>query len=132
MQSILIRQEIAALLDEAAKRAQAKGLIPPTELPASPIERPANPSHGDYASTLPLKLARAARMNPNQIAKILVAEIPASPAVGQVSIAGPGFINFRLSDQWLAEQVREILKLGPDFGNVDLGKNGTVQIEFVS
>jgi len=132
MENVLIRQQIAALLDEAAKRAQAKGLIPPTELPASPIERPANPAHGDYASTLPLKLARAARMNPNQIAKILVTELPESPAIGQAMIAGPGFINLRLSDRWLAEQVDKILQLGSDFGKVDLGHNATVQLEFVS
>lgn len=132
MQTALIRQQIAALLDEAVRRAQQKGLIPTTAIPPSPIERPANPSHGDYASTLALKLARSARMNPNQIAQILVTELPASPMIGKLTVAGPGFVNFTLSDQWLAEQVSTIVDLGVDFGTIDLGHGTTVQLEFVS
>lgn len=132
MQTPLIRQQIARLLDEAIRRAQQKGLIPATEIPPSPIERPANPAHGDYASTIALKLARAARMNPAQIARVLVAELPPSPLIGQVTVAGAGFINFTLSDRWLAEQVHTIVDLGPDFGTLNLGNNLKVQVEFVS
>jgi arginyl-tRNA synthetase len=132
MDTTLIRDAIASLLAEAVTRAQAQGLIPTTALPASPIERPANPAHGDYASTLPLKLARAARMSPAQIARELVDQLPPSPLIGAVSVAGPGFINFTLSDRWLAEQVDRIVAQGPDFGTVDLGHGTTVQVEFVS
>jgi len=132
MQTVPVRHQIAALLDEAVRRAQEKGLIPPTSIPPSPIERPANPSHGDYASTLPLKLARSARMNPGQIARVLVDEIPSSPLIGKVTVAGPGFINFTLSDDWLADQVTTIVDQNEDFGNVDLGSGATVQLEFVS
>ncbi len=132
MQTVPVRQQIAALLDEAVRRAQNKGLIPPTEIPPSPIERPANPSFGDYASTLALKLARAARMNPGQIADVLVGEMPVSPMIGKVGVAGPGFINFTLSDQWLADQVNAIVDLDQDFGEIDLGHGATVQVEFVS
>lgn len=132
MQTVLIRQQIAALLDEAVRRAQDRGLIMPTAIPPSPIERPSNPSHGDYASTLALKLARSARMNPSQIARILVAELPASPMIGQVNVAGAGFINFTLADRWLAEQVNVIVDLDHDFGTIDLGNGATVQVEFVS
>lgn len=132
MQTPLIRQQIAQLLEEAIRRAQQKGLIPATEIPPSPIERPANPAFGDYASTIALKLARAARMSSGQIARILVAELPPSPMIGQVSVAGPGFINFTLSDRWLAEQVSTIVDLGPDFGSINLANNATVQVEFVS
>lgn len=132
METVVIRHLISSLLEEAVQRAQAKGLIPTVSIPSSPIERPANPSHGDYASTLPLKLARAARMNPNQIAQFLVTELPASPFIGAVNVAGPGFINFTLSNGWLAEQVNSIVELGPLFGTIDLGHNSTVQLEFVS
>jgi len=127
-----IPEEIAALLARAVQAAQAKELIPTTEIPASPIERPSNSAHGDYASTLPLKLARSARMTPQQIARILVDGMPTSPMIGNVSIAGPGFVNFTLSDRWLAEQVSAIVKLGLDFGKVDLGGGARVQVEFVS
>jgi arginyl-tRNA synthetase len=132
MQTALARQQIASLLDEAVRSAQRKGLIPPTAIPPSPIERPANPAFGDYASTLALKLARSAGMNPGQIARILAAEMPASPIVGKVSVAGPGFINFTLSDQWLDDQVNIIVDLDEAFGTIDLGHGTTVQVEFVS
>src|SRR5437764_14265517 len=105
MPTPLIRDEIAGILASAVQSAQDRGLIPPTSLPSGPIERPTNPTHGDYASTVSLKLARAARMSPQEIARILVAELPPSPVVGAVSVAGPGFINFTLNDEWLARQV---------------------------
>jgi arginyl-tRNA synthetase len=56
-----IRDEIAALVDEAARAAQAAGDIPAVVLPDPAVERPARPEHGDYASSLPLRLARSAR-----------------------------------------------------------------------
>jgi arginyl-tRNA synthetase len=132
MQTIIVRQEIASLLDQAVRRAQDKGLLPPVAVPAASIERPANPAHGDYASTVALKLARSARMSPADIARTLVRELPASPLIGAVNIAGPGFINFTLSDTWLAEQVNTIVALGDAFGSLDLGHDARVQIEFVS
>jgi len=132
MQTIIVRQEIASLLDQAVRRAQDKGLLPPVAVPAASIERPANPAHGDYASTVALKLARSARMSPADIARTLVRELPASPLIGAVNIAGPGFINFTLSDTWLAEQVNTIVALGDAFGSLDLGHDARVQVEFVS
>lgn len=132
MPSPILRDELAALLSKAVQVAQDKALLPPVAVPPSPIERPANPSHGDYASTIALKLARAARMSPQQIAKILVDELAASPMVGQVSIAGAGFINFTLSDNWLAAQVDQIARLGPEYGSIDRGRGEKVQVEFVS
>src|SRR5579875_1839369 len=132
MQTIIVRQEIASLLDQAVRRAQDKGLLPPVAVPAASIERPANPAHGDYASTVALKLARSARMSPADIARTLVRELPASPLIGEVNIAGPGFINFTLSDTWLAEQVNTIVALGDAFGSLDLGHDARVQVEFVS
>lgn len=127
-----VREEIATLLDQAVQAAQAKGLLPNAALPTSPIERPANPAHGDYASTLALKLARSARMSPAQIAQIIVKEFPASPMISQVSVAGPGFVNFTLSSSWLADQVNRIVREGEQFGNIDLGHGSSVQLEFVS
>lgn len=127
-----VREDIASLLDQAVASAQAKGLLPTTAVPASPIERPANPEHGDYASTLPLKLARSAGMKPREIADILAKELPASPVIGQVTIAGPGFLNFSLNPPWLAEQVSWIVAEDEHFGEVDLGHGATVIDEFVS
>ncbi len=127
-----IPDQIAALLTQAVQTAQSRGLIPATEIPASPIERPANPAHGDYASTLALKLARSTSLNPRQIASSLVEALPEAPIIERATIAGPGFINFTLSERWLADQVQAIVTLAERFGQVDLGKGTTVQVEFVS
>ncbi|MBI2941428.1 MAG: arginine--tRNA ligase [Chloroflexi bacterium] len=130
--SPVVKDEIVQLLTAAGASAQGKGLLPPLTLPEAPIERPANPAHGDYASSLPLKLARAARMNPMQIARVLVGELPSSAMFARVETAPPGFINFSLGPAWLAEQVNAIVAVGPDFGHIPLGRGERVQVEFVS
>jgi arginyl-tRNA synthetase len=126
------KHELAALLERAAKEAQAKGLLPTVALPEITLEHPQNPDHGDYATSLPLKLARAARMQPMSIAEILEKLLPQVEAVERVSVAAPGFINFFLSGKWLARQTGEILDAGEAYGSVDSGKGSRVQIEFVS
>jgi arginyl-tRNA synthetase len=128
----MLKYEIARLLEQAAKAAQVEGLLPTIALPEVTLERPQNPEHGDYASSLPLKLAKAARMNPLAIANILAKLLAETKEVQKVSVAAPGFLNFFLTDKWLAEQVEEILSAGKDYGNLPLGKGVKVQIEFVS
>ena len=93
-----IRNEIAELVEAAARAAQAAGDIPPVVLEDLAIERPARPEHGDYASSLPLRLARTARQSPIAIAETIARHMPAHVAVGEVSVAPPGFVNLRLSD----------------------------------
>ncbi len=126
------KHRIAELLEQAAKEAQAKELLPPVALPEITLEHPQNPEHGDYASSLPLKMGRAARMEPMAIAETLANLLPRIEGVERVSVAAPGFINFVLTSKWLTRQVEEILSAGEDYGNLDLGKGSRVQIEFVS
>jgi arginyl-tRNA synthetase len=127
-----IRQEIADLVDSAARAAQTAGDIPAVLLPEAVVERPARPEHGDYASSLPLRLARAARQNPISLAETIARGIKSHPAVGEVTVAPPGFVNIRLADSWLAGQVDSILNQGTRFGGSELGGGRKVQIEFVS
>jgi arginyl-tRNA synthetase len=127
-----IRSEIAELIEAAARAAQAAGDLPPVVIEDLSIERPARPEHGDYASSLPLRLARAARQSPIAIAATLAKHVPAHPAIGEVTVAPPGFVNLRLSDAWLAGQVDEVLSLGPRFATSDIGGGRRVQVEFVS
>ena len=128
----LVRHKLTRILEEAATRAQAAGDLPAITLPEISIERPSNPDHGDYASSLPLKLARQARMNPVEIANRLARNAPTIPEVQAVRAAAPGFVNFVLSDAWLRQQVEAIRTEGSRFGTIDLGKRKRVQIEFVS
>jgi arginyl-tRNA synthetase len=116
----------------AAHEARDRGELPAVALPDVAIERPQRPEHGDYATSLALRLARSARANPLTLAEALVRRLPASEAVGEVSVAAPGFINFRLSEPWLARQVDAVLAAGDRFGDVDIGGGQRVQVEFVS
>jgi arginyl-tRNA synthetase len=128
----MIRDKLAEVLEQAARQAQAAGRLPAAALPESALEHPQNPEHGDYASSLPLKMARAARMSPLAIAEILVEHLPQTEEIERVSVAAPGFINFVLTGRWLAGQVERILADGADYGNLDLGQGARVQLEFVS
>src|SRR3990170_1037365 len=129
---MLIKHEIARLVAEAAARAQEAGDLPAIALPDVTVEHPAHEEHGDYAVSLPLKLARAARNSPIAIAEAIAKHISPGDTLAEVSVAAPGFINFRLSDGWLARQVEEVLVQGPRFGDVPLGDGQRVQVEFVS
>jgi arginyl-tRNA synthetase len=128
----MIKDELADLIEKAAIEAQRSNLLPPIELPEIVLERPQNPEHGDYASTLPLKLARAARMDPLTIAQNLAGLIHRPGEVESIAVAPPGFINFSLSSDWLTAQVEAIISAGEYYGNVDLVKGARVQLEFVS
>ena len=128
----MIKDELAKLLAQALADAQKQNLIPPAAAPEFLLERPQDPGHGDYASPLPLKLARAAKMNPMVIGKHLVGLMQCPSWCQKIEVAPPGFINFSLNDSWLTEQVGVILKAGDEYGKIDSGAGKKVQVEFVS
>lgn len=129
---MFIKQKLARALEQAAKDAQQEEMLAPAALPEVVIERPQNPEHGDYASSLPLKLARTTEKAPVAIAEQIIELLPALPEVSKIVVASPGFINFSLSTTWLTEQVTAILDASDSYGNIDLGDGKSVQIEFVS
>ena len=120
------------MLTQAASQAQQLGKLPSVALPEVAVERPQNPEHGDYASSFPLKLARATGVSPLAIAEDMVGLIVPSPEIDTITVAPPGFINFTLKTDWLTGQVDSILAAGDAYGNVDLGRGSRVQLEFVS
>ncbi len=128
----MLKQRIAQLLQEAAAEAQKRGLLPPVSLPDIGLEHPQNPEHGDYASSLALRLARAAGMSPLKIAENLAGLMSPNPEIESIAVAPPGFINFTLRGEWLARQVEPIIGAGDAFGDSDLGKGSRIQVEFVS
>ncbi len=129
---MLIRENIAHLVRQALTDAQTADALPSVAVDEVAIERPQNPEHGDFASSLPLKLARPMRMNPLQIAERIAERIPADGLLQSASAARPGFINFALSQAWLQRQVDTIRQAGDAFGSIDAGGGQRVQIEFVS
>ena len=128
----MIKDEIARIVKEAVSRAQEAGDLPSVALPEIEIERPQRAEHGDYATSLPLRLARAARANPLELGRMLAQHLPSLDAIERIEVAPPGFINFHLSASWLAGQVVAILDAGPAFAEVSVGQGQKVQVEFVS
>ncbi len=127
-----IKTRIAELLKQAAEQAQREGKLPEVALPEISVERPQKAENGDYASNLPLKLARSIGKNPMEIAAAIAGLIPATPEMLSVEAAAPGFINFSLRPEWLNRQVDSILEAGDNYGDIDIGKGQSVQVEFVS
>jgi arginyl-tRNA synthetase len=138
-----IRTQVRGAVERAWTRAVAAGSLPPlpgdVARPAVEVERPADPSFGDFATNLAMKLARPYRMAPLDIAAPLaeqlageVADDPASTPVASVEVAPPGFLNIRLDDRALETTVAEILAEPDGWGRVaSLGRR-SVNVEFVS
>ena len=128
----MLKQILIELLTRAAAKAQQLGKLPSVTLPEVVVEHPQNSEHGDYASSLPLKLARATGISPLTIANDMVSLMVPTPEIDHIVVAPPGFINFTLKSDWLTSQVNSILEAGDSYGNIELGRDSRVQIEFVS
>ena len=126
------RQKIIDCLQQAALEAQQTGKLPQVPLPEITIEHPQKAGHGDFASSLALKLARATGMEPVKIAAAIAEYIKNGEDIQSVDVAYPGFINFTFSDNWLEQQVDNILSAGENYGSVGIGNGKRVQVEFVS
>ena len=129
---MLVRDTIANAVAAALEKANQDGVINVDSVPDIEVERPNNAEHGDFATNLPLRLARAARANPLQLAQLIAERIESSPEIESVSPAPPGFINFKLSESWLQQQVEAVRAAGDSFGASDIGAGRKVMVEFVS
>jgi arginyl-tRNA synthetase len=132
VECMIFKQKLSEALKAAVIKAQEQGILAISALPEISVDHPQKKEHGDYASNLPLKLARAAGLSPQVIAAKIIELIPELPEISQMSIAAPGFINFSLNQSWLNKQVEEILKFGDTYGEIDLGGKRSIQLEFVS
>ncbi len=124
---------IRELLVESLRAALVANGIDPPETIA--IERPARPEHGDWSSNLALALAAAADRPPRDLAQAIVDRIAADPPpyLAAVSVAGPGFVNFRLDHAWLHAVLRDVVDAGvEDYARHQLGDGERVNVEFVS
>jgi arginyl-tRNA synthetase len=112
---------------------QNDGRLPP-DLDLSPVtvEPPRDPSHGDLATNAPMVLARAANMNPRQLAELMAPALRTIPGVVGVNIAGPGFINLRLAENVWQQLLALILSDLDHFGVSEMGAGKKVNVEFVS
>lgn len=121
-----------AVLD-AMGRAVSEGALPPEPAPAFTVEIPADRLNGDYASNVAMACAKAFRMPPRKIAEAITARIELEGTFfNRCEVAGPGFINFFLSDRYYAAILADIRACGRDYGRSDFGAGRRVMVEFVS
>ncbi len=132
MTQLYVRQEVDARLRAALADAQESGVLPAAAVDDLAVERPQDSSHGDFASSIALKLARQMRMNPREIADRLAERVQADGFIQAAEVAGPGFVNVRLSPAWLASCVEAVRAAGSEFGNAPKPTGQRVQVEFVS
>ena len=127
------KENIDALLAAACARAAAKGELPAGAALSGTVEIPKDTANGDYAANHAMAGARALHMAPRKIAEALCANMELEGTwFSSVEIAGPGFINFRLSDKWYADVMGAVTAEGGDYGRVDEGHGQKLMVEFVS
>ena len=125
-----LKQQLEQLV-LAALRALPPGTVP--ELPESVVvERTRDAQHGDFATNVALRLAKAARRNPRELAQALIAALPPNPLIARTEVAGAGFINFFLAKQAYASELASILEQGDRYGRSSHGAGQRVLVEFVS
>ncbi len=128
-----MKQQIIQLIETALHQLAAQGHLGAVASPPPPqIDRTRDPAHGDYTTNIALVLAKTAGQPPRTLAAQLVAALPAIAGIDKIEIAGPGFINFRLSTAAHQALVAKILSAGATFGQSRLGAGKKVQVEFVS
>jgi arginyl-tRNA synthetase len=120
---------LAAALDKAVAAAEIPAPVQPPEII---VEKPTDPSHGDVATNLALRLAKAVGMPPRRIAELIVAHLDAADMIASADVAGPGFINLRLDTRWVAERLAGVIAAGERWGDVSIGAGSAVLVEFVS
>ena len=112
---------------------EMEGALPPGSSRSNvAVEPPRDPSHGDLATNAAMVLAKQAKTNPRDLAVKIAEKLEADPDVESAEIAGPGFINMRLSDAAWRAELLAIATLGSDYGRSDVGDGVTVNIEYVS
>lgn len=133
--SVLVKQTEQKLYDlvvSAIDTAVQKGRLQKAEYAPFNVEIPADTSHGDFSVNAAMKNARVFGKNPREIAQIIINNMPKSDLIKKVECAGPGFLNFFVSDFFFAEIVLDVLNKKENYGKSDYGKGQKVLVEFVS
>ncbi len=128
-----LHADFARVIDAALGALEAAGTLPGgLNRGAVTCEPPRDPSHGDLSTNAAMVLAKPAGTNPRALAALLVAELEREPRVVSAEIAGPGFINLRLTDDSWRGELALIATAGADYGRSDMGGGKVVNVEYVS
>lgn len=127
------RQSIDGLLEAAYNKAAEEGLFEKGLFPQGKVEIPKDTANGDYAANHAMAGAKTLKMAPKKIAEILASKLELEgSSFDSVEIAGPGFMNFRLSDKWYGDVLNAVKSEGENYGRSDEGAGEKVMVEFVS
>lgn len=128
-----LREQVEEVVDAALSAAVADGSLPLEEVPAAALERPRDAANGDWASTVALRAAKVAHMKPRDVAEVVVSHLPKNDLIASTEIAGPGFVNIRLTNAALASVIAEARREGMDFGRGEAPADaGRINLEYVS
>lgn len=128
-----LKEKILMHLSQALATLETQGLLPPGAGILPDAERPASPGHGEYATNLAMKMAKAARKSPRDLAEALAQALRSqSGFFERVDVAGPGFVNLHLHPGFVAEEVRSIRQLDRAFGESRRDGSRKLLLEFVS
>lgn len=134
--SKIIKQTQALLkscITDAVNKAIESGALPQSEIPEFIIEQPADRKNGDFSSNIAMAGARAFHQAPRSIAQAICDNISLDGSlIEKYEIAGPGFINFYMADDYYSEILKDVVESGDSYGKSDYGKGKKVLVEFVS
>ena len=126
-----IREKLEAIVNDAIAAALSDGSLSMEQAPAAGLERPRDAANGDWASTVAMRSAKLAHKAPRDVASIIVDHLPENDVIDSVEIAGPGFINFKLSASVLQGVVADVRASRGDYGK-GAAREGRINLEYVS
>jgi len=128
-----VKTEITKMVINSIEEAKKNGLLNIEDIPSIEIEEPKEKQFGDLSINTAMVMAKSAKMSPRKIAEIIKDGLKLEGTmIEKVEIAGPGFMNFYLNDDYNVEALMLIKKKGIDYGRVNIGNGKKVQVEFVS
>ena len=128
-----VKIEINKEIAESLERLKAKGALDFNSIPEFVLEVPRDKTHGDFATNIAMLITKEAKKNPREIAALLTGEMDLNKTkIESIQIAGPGFINFYLKENWLQSVIPLVLQEKDQYGSSDFGQGRKVMIEFVS
>ncbi|MFT5519692.1 MAG: arginyl-tRNA synthetase [Enterobacterales bacterium] len=127
-----MKQQLEQLINAAISTIKESNILADDFAPRISVERTRDSSHGDLASNIAMVTAKAAGKNPREMAQLIIDAIPESSIIQKITIAGPGFINFYLSNDSTTLIVKQALEQAENFGRCNDGQNKKVIVEFVS
>lgn len=127
-----MKTRIAQLVDDALARLPELADVPERNSISTTVERARDPRHGDFATNVAMRLAKAVGQNPRKLAASIIAALDDSDIVESVDVAGPGFINFFVSRKAFEDELVDIVEKGADYGRHPRRESPRILLEFVS